>query len=115
MPKNTNIFITGPRKSGKKTIANLLGSLYDLKVINIQEILEKVLLRQRQFETHIPSNFDKRSSSIHLSETEFRDFSKGGLLNAKDVLPIILYQLGVTLQKKPVGWGVEKTEEGGNA
>jgi hypothetical protein len=36
-------------------------------------------------------------------------------MNAKDVLPIILYQLGVTLQKKPVGWGVEKTEEGGNA
>jgi predicted AAA+ superfamily ATPase len=67
LPKNTNIFITGPRKSGKKTIANMLGSLYNLKVINIQEILEKVLLRQRQFESHIPSNFDKRSSSIHLS------------------------------------------------
>ena len=36
LPKNTNIFITGPRKSGKKTIANLFGSLYDLKVVNIQ-------------------------------------------------------------------------------
>ena len=49
LPRNTNIFITGPRKSGKKTIANLLGSLYDLKVLNIQEILEKILYKQRQF------------------------------------------------------------------
>lgn len=37
------------------------------------------------------------------------------MLNAKDILPIILYQIGVNLQKKPVGWGVERTEEGGNA
>jgi predicted AAA+ superfamily ATPase len=36
IPRNTNIFITGPRKSGKKTIAALLGTLYGLKVINIQ-------------------------------------------------------------------------------
>lgn len=31
-------------------------------------------------------------------------------MNAKDVLPIILYQLGIALQKKPPGWGVEKEE-----
>lgn len=78
-------------------------------------MLEKILSKQRQFESHIPSNFDKRSSSIHLSEAEFKDFSKGGLLNAKDILPIILYQIGVNLQKKPAGWGIEKNEEGGNA
>ena len=38
-----------------------------MKVINIQEIIESVLERQKQFESHIPSNFDKRSSSVHLS------------------------------------------------
>jgi hypothetical protein len=43
-----------------------------------------------------------------LSEGEFKDFSKGSLLNAKEILPIVLYQLGIALQKKPVGWGVEK-------
>lgn len=112
IPKLTNICITGPRQSGKKTIAKLLGDIYGLKVINIQEILEIVLERQKQFETHIPSNFDKRSASIHLSEGEYKDFAKGGLLSAKDVLPIILYQIGINLQKKPAGWGVEKTEEG---
>lgn len=106
LPKATNICINGPRKSGKRTIANLLGNIYGFKVINIQEILESVLARQKLFESHIPSNFDKRSASIHLSEAEYKDFSKGSLLNAKDILPIILYQLGVNLQKKPVGWGV---------
>ena len=29
-------------------------------------------------------------------------------MNAKDILPIVLYHLGVQLQKKPIGWGVEK-------
>jgi shikimate kinase len=72
LPSNTNIFITGPRKSGKKTIAALLSSIYGLKIINIQELLENVMMKQRQFETHIPSNFDRRSSSIHLSEGEFK-------------------------------------------
>jgi len=60
----------------------------------------------------VPSNFDKRVNSIHLSEGEYKDFYKGGLLNAKDILPMILYKLGVVLQKKPPGWGVEKAEDG---
>lgn len=64
----TNLCITGPRKSGKKTIAKLLGDIYGLKVLDIQDILETVIERQKQFETHIPSNYDKRSNSIHLSE-----------------------------------------------
>ena len=36
LPKTTNIFINGPRKSGKKTIANLLSQVYGLPVINLQ-------------------------------------------------------------------------------
>lgn len=36
LPKTTNICITGPRQSGKKTIAGMLGAIYGLKVINIQ-------------------------------------------------------------------------------
>ena len=36
LPKMTNLCITGPRKSGKKTIAKLLGDIYGFKVINIQ-------------------------------------------------------------------------------
>ena len=39
LPKLTNLFITGPRKSGKKTIAKILGDIYGLKVLNIQEII----------------------------------------------------------------------------
>lgn len=48
-----------------------------------------------------------------MSEAEYKDFTKGGLLNAKDVLPMILYELGIPLQKKPVGWGIEKNDEDG--
>jgi predicted AAA+ superfamily ATPase len=36
LPKTTNLAIIGPRKSGKKTIANLLSSIYGFKIINIQ-------------------------------------------------------------------------------
>lgn len=31
-------------------------------------------------------------------------------MNGKDVLPIVLYQLGIALEKKPAGWGVEREE-----
>ena len=51
-----------------------------------------------------------------MSEGEFKDFFKGNVINAKDILPIVLYQIGVVLQKKPFGWGIEKAEgEEGNA
>jgi adenylate kinase family enzyme len=39
----TNLCITGPRKSGKKTIAKLLGDIYGLKVIDIQDMLETII------------------------------------------------------------------------
>ena len=112
LPRATNICISGPRKSGKKTIANMLGEIYGLPVLDIQEILESIILRQKQFESHVPSNFDKRVNSIHLSEGEWKDFYKGGLLNAKEVLPMILHHIGVNLQKKPAGWGIERNEDG---
>lgn len=108
LPKKTNICITGPRKAGKKTLAKKLSEIYKLQIINFEEILERVILKQKALEAHVPSNPEKRSNTVHLSESEFKDFSKGNLLNAKDVMPIVLYQLGIALQKKPVGWGVEK-------
>lgn len=36
-------------------------------------------------------------------------------INAKNILPIVLFELGIPLQKKPPGWGIEKSDEdGGN-
>lgn len=49
LPKTTNIFITGPRKSGKKTIANMLAEVYGLKVVNVQDIIEQIIAKQRRF------------------------------------------------------------------
>ena len=36
------------------------------------------------------------------------------MIHAKDILPIILFELGIPLQKKPPGWGIEKTDDDGN-
>jgi hypothetical protein len=47
---------------------------------------------------------------VHLSEVEWKDFSKGNTLSAKDILPMVLHDIGVKMQKKPQDWGVERTE-----
>jgi predicted AAA+ superfamily ATPase len=49
LPKKTNICITGPRKSGKKTIAKALSEIYGLKIINFQEILAEIIQKQKNF------------------------------------------------------------------
>lgn len=48
---------------------------------------------------------------MHLSESEWKEFSKGKELSAKEIWPIILNELGIPLQKKPEGWGVPKVED----
>mgnify|MGYP000930100092 CR=1 FL=1 len=52
-----------------------------------------------------------KTGLVHLSEAEWKDFSKGNPLSAKDILPIVLHEIGVKLQKKPQDWGIERTEE----
>jgi adenylate/nucleoside-diphosphate kinase len=52
-----------------------------------------------------------KTDMVHLSEAEWKDFSKGNALSAKDILPMVLHTIGVKLQKKPQDWGVERTEE----
>ena len=64
------------------------------------------MMRQKSDENHVPSNPDRTSKAVHLSEPEFKEFFKGNMISAKDVLPIILFQLGIALQKKPPGWGI---------
>lgn len=47
LPKKTNIAIAGPRQSGKKTLAKILSEIYNLKVIDFEEILKNVILKQK--------------------------------------------------------------------
>ena len=51
-----------------------------------------------------------KTGLVHLSEAEWKDFSKGNPLSAKDILPIVLHEIGVKLQKTQ-DWGIERTEE----
>ena len=71
------------------------------------------MMNQKSLENPIPSNPDRTSKAVHLSEPEYKEFYKGNMINAKDVLPIILFELGIAMQKKPPGWGIEKTDEEG--
>ena len=49
------------------------------------------MIRQKSFESHVPSNPDRTSKAVHLSEPEFKEFFKGNMIHAKDILPIILF------------------------
>ena len=106
MPKEYNIAILGPKKSGKHHVADLLADRYGWKVVDIEEIVARKLTEMRSWESHIASN--PKTNSIHPSEEEFKEFKKGGAINAADVLPIVLWELGFPLYKKPPP---PKTEE----
>lgn len=47
LPSTFNIVINGPRKSGKKTLANTLSKIYGLKIVNIEEIITRKLIIQK--------------------------------------------------------------------
>ena len=97
--------INGPRKSGKKSLARELSRIYGLKIVDIADIVSRRLQEQKAFAEHIPSN-PMKTNLVHLSEAEWKDFSKGNPLSAKDILPIVLHEIGVKLQKKPQDWGI---------
>ncbi|EGR31735.1 hypothetical protein IMG5_103090 [Ichthyophthirius multifiliis] len=115
LPKTYNIAIIGPRQSGKKTMANKLADQYGFLVVDLEAIIGEILEWQKQQEIeigqHIVSNFDSKINHIHFSAEEWKDIQKGGLISAKDIWPIVLHKLGITLQKKPENWGVEKNED----
>ena len=106
MPKGYNIALLGPRKSGKTEVAELLANRYGWKVVNIEQIVEKKILDQKVWETHLASN--PKTGSIHPSEEEYKEVKKGGILPGADVLPMVLHELGFPIWKRPPR---PKTEE----
>jgi len=106
MPKEYNIAILGPRRSGKNYVAEFLSERYGWKVVDVEEIIGRKLLEMKTWETHIASN--PKTGSIHPSEEEYKDFKKGNAISAAEILPIVLWELGFPLHKKPPP---PKTEE----
>lgn len=67
--------------------------------MDIEQIVRDKILWQKGLEKHVASTFDRRINDIHLTENEWREFSKG---NAHTyVLPMVLNYMGVKLQRKP--------------
>lgn len=85
------------------------------RLVDLEDIVTKKLESQRQrfqeTQQHLPSTYDSRINSIHLSEPEWKEFSKGREVLSKDVWPIVFHELGIKMQKKPDGWGEEKKDE----
>jgi len=100
MPKRYNISLQGARGSGKHTIAKLLSQKYGWKIIDPIEIVAKTLEKQKNFEKHIPSNWDPKSNSIHFSENEFKELQKGSNVPLQSLLPLVYWEMGLQLQKR---------------
>lgn len=113
LPKSYNVAIVGPRCSGKRTVAKLLHERYGWTIVDVENIIREKVAAQRhqEQEKHLASTFDPRVNDIHLTELEWRDFYKGGMIGTKDVLPMVLNYLKCPLQRKPPGWGEPKKED----
>jgi len=110
MPKGYNISLCGPHLSGKKTYAELLSKLYGWKIIDVEKIVGNALLEQKTWTSHTPSN--PCLNKIHLSESDWKELIKGNALSARNILPIILHNLGFILQKRPPKPPPQEGEEG---
>ena len=71
VPANYRISIIGPAKSGKTLIANMLSEIYGWRVIDMEEIYEKVKEYQKTWtEPEINSVYTRR---VHFSANEFKE------------------------------------------
>ena len=71
VPVNYRISIIGPPKSGKSLIANMLSEIYGWKIIDMEEIYDKVKEYQKTWtEPELNSVYTRR---VHFSANEFKE------------------------------------------
>ena len=99
LSSNYNISIIGMSKSGKTTFAKQLADIYPLKVLEMDDYLNQVILKQAQMEEHISSN--PATGMIHLTKNQFIDFQRGQEFTTKELLPILQHENGIELYKRP--------------
>ena len=99
VPIEYKIAIIGPPKSGKKTIANIINELFDLTVVNIDQITNDVLEWQKKLEEPIPNN--TCYSKVHFSKEEFIDITiKKKPIDFYSKIIFMLDYIGIPLNKK---------------
>ena len=71
VPINYRVSIIGPSKSGKSLIANMLSEIYGWRIIDMEEIYEKVKEYQKTWtEPELNSVYTRR---VHFSANEFKE------------------------------------------
>ena len=106
VPVNYRISIIGPPKSGKSTIAQMLSELYGWKVMDMEEIYEKVKEYQKTWEE--PELNSVYTRKVHFSASEFKDVLANMAKKPADRKPdnfvskivFMLDALGIPLDKK---------------
>ena len=106
VPVNYRISIIGPGKSGKTLIANMLSEIYGWRVIDMEEIYEKVKEYQKTWtEPEINSVYTRR---VHFSANEFKEVLANASKKPSERKPdnfvskivFMLDSMGIPLDKK---------------
>ena len=106
VPVNYRISIIGPGKSGKTLIANMLSEIYGWRVIDMEEIYEKVKEYQKTWtEPELNSVYTRR---VHFSANEFKEVLANASKKPSERKPdnfvskivFMLDSMGIPLDKK---------------
>ena len=106
VPVNYRISIIGPGKSGKSLIANMLSEIYGWRVIDMEEIYEKVKEYQKTWtEPELNSVYTRR---VHFSANEFKEVLANASKKPSERKPdnfvskivFMLDSMGIPLDKK---------------
>ena len=106
VPINYRISIIGPSKSGKSLIAEMLSKIYGWRVIDMEEIFEKVKDYQKTWtEPEINSVYTRR---VHFSANEFKEVLANASKKPSEKKPdnfvskivFMLDSMGIPLDKK---------------
>ena len=106
VPVNYRVSIIGPAKSGKSLIANMLSEIYGWKIIDMEEIYEKVKDYQKTWtEPELNSVYTRR---VHFSANEFKEVLANASKKPSERKPdnfvskivFMLDSMGIPLDKK---------------
>ena len=106
VPVNYRVSIIGPSKSGKTLIANMLSEIYGWRIIDMEEIYEKVKEYQKTWtEPELNSVYTRR---VHFSANEFKEVLSNMAKKPSERKPdnfvskivFMLDSMGIPLDKK---------------
>jgi len=113
MPRTQRLLMTGPRGIGVHTQASRLSKLYNLKVVDYQQLVKTRLSQILKLDHRLPNNIIPGLSMVSLSESELEEIKSGKPFPSWKFIPWILDYLGYELQKRsppPIPEGDDQPE-----